>query len=267
MRTDEKSRGGWLQGSSNPAGDKLSGLFQGRHNPAGGKRRRPWDDSRPAGKVIRRKTVKVAASCYSGSNERCGDSCGWAALPDGKWLTVVSDGTGKGEAAARDSASAVNGALGLLKAGMDSDMALQILNLLWTVSNRKERFPTMDLALLDPDTRELFVYKIGAAPTLIMRKTGKFEILTAPAMPMGVTEYAHIPRVSTMVSAGDRIIMMTDGVSDSVRNDTDLNWMQRCLTRIKSRNLQTVCDLLLREAALNYGNNEKDDLTIVIFQL
>jgi len=144
-------------------------------------------------------------------------------------------------------------------------MALQILNLLWSVSNRKERFPTMDVALLDPLTRELFIYKIGAAPTLIMRSTGKFEILTAPAMPMGVTEYAHIPRVATLVSAGDRIIMMTDGISDSRRGDTELQWLRCRMSRLKSRSLKTVCDLIIRESSLNYGSREKDDMTVVAF--
>lgn len=215
-------------------------------------------------RIMRKKQIKIASSFYSGSDERCGDSCGWAKISDGRFAVAVSDGMGKGEAAARDSSRAVNSVISLLKAGMDPEMALQILNLLMSQGNRKERFPTMDLAVLDPGTRELFIYKIGAAPTLIMRATGKSEILTAPAMPMGVTEFTQISSVATLVSAGDRIIMMTDGVYDSMRSDTELKWLGRLLTGIKSRNLQTVCDLMIRGAALNYGSREKDDMTAVL---
>lgn len=352
----------------------------------------------------RQRLPQVAVSCYSGSDERCGDSCGWDMIPSGKNVrfrdsgrelyapddckaeavfgggrddtdfsvsrlaVALSDGMGKGEAAARESERAVNSVLPLLKAGMDPEMALQVLNLLWSMSNRKEMFPTMDLALLDPVSRELVVYKTGAAPTVIVRaprcrpgqqglagpvagsrmkkhlglvaiqrpaaeqpgRTGaclkgagksaacrpelrgqapacsippeQFEIFTAPAAPMGVTEYSEIPSISTLVMPGDLIIMMTDGVADSLRSSSgntehektdsvcsdtgrsasdagtdrtevslcdypELDWLRRLLNRIKSRNLQTICDLIIREAALNYGNREKDDMTVVVIRV
>lgn len=259
----------------------------------------------------RRKLPEIASSCYSGSLERCGDSCGWDLIPkkkcsalsgnkkdnimlnDGKFgvalrdvndgitslgcrvVVALSDGMGKGEPAARESQRAVDSLLPLLKAGMDPEMALQVLNLLWSVSNRKEQFPTMDLALLDPESRELVLYKIGAAPTVIVRaprcRPGplgsippeNIEILTAPAMPMGVSEYSEIPVISTLVMPGDLILMITDGVADSRRSHPELDWLRRLLGRLKSRNLQTICDLIIREAALNYGSREKDDMTIV----
>lgn len=228
---------------------------------------------------IRKKQIRIACSSYSGSKERCGDSCRWAKLPDGKFAAALSDGTGKGEAAFRDSSRAVNSVISLLKAGMDPEMGLQILNLLMSQGNRKERFPTMDLALLDPGTSELYIYKTGAAPTAIVRAPrcrpgltgftppGQIEILTAPAMPMGVTEFAHISSIATMISAGDRIIMMTDGVFDSAPDDTEMKWLGRLLTSIKSRDLQTVCDLIIRGAALNYGDREKDDMTVAVFEV
>lgn len=234
------------------------------------KRRRP-------GIRKRKRQIKVAYSGYSGSDERCGDSCGWAMLPDGKFTVAVSDGMGKGEAAARDSRRAVDSVISLLKAGMDPEMALHILNLLMSQGNRKERFPTMDLAVLDPVTRELYIYKTGAAPTLIMRASRSrtcdfrseppenFEILTVPAMPMGVTEFTDISSVSTLVAPGDRIVMMTDGILDSKRTDPELCWLGKLISRIKSRSLQTVCDLIIRGAALNYGDREKDDMTAVVF--
>jgi stage II sporulation protein E len=227
----------------------------------------------------RQKLPQIASSAYSGSEERCGDNCGWGLLSDGKLAVALSDGMGKGELAACESERAVNSILPLLKAGMDAEMALQVLNLLWAMSNRKEQFPTMDLALLDSVNRELVIYKVGAAPTVVVRaprcRPGPIvseppehiEILAAPAMPMGAAECSEIASVSTLVMPGDRIIMMTDGILDSNRDDLELKWLRRLLTRIKSRNLQIVCDLIIREAALNYGAEEKDDMTVVIFDV
>ncbi len=207
-----------------------------------------------------------AAVSYSGTDERCGDSCGFADLGDGRKVMVLSDGTGKGEAAAKESSRAVNAILGLLKAGMDPELALQVLNLILSMDNRKEHFPTMDLALLDQRSRELYVYKIGASPTMIRRATGHCEIFNAPAMPMGVMGCSSIPCISTLVMPGDLIIMMTDGITDAKRDDPELKWLQRMLGRIKSRASQTVCDLIIREAVLNYGRREKDDMSIILFE-
>lgn len=247
---------------------------------------------RSLSKLRRKKLISVASSNYSGSNERCGDSCLWAMLSDGRFAVALSDGTGKGDLAARESSRAVNSVIALLKAGMDPEMALQILNLLWAVNNRKELFPTMDLAVLDPGSRELKIYKIGAAPTVVLRaprcrpgrygancasvfsdaateagrRSGppeKIEILAAPAVPMGVSEHSEITCVSTLVMPGDRIIMMTDGIADSRRDDPEMQWIRQLVNRIKSRDLQIVSDLIIREAALNYGVREKDDMTVV----
>lgn len=224
-----------------------------------------------SGTALRGSRVKrrnnVAAASYSGSDQRCGDSCGFAVLEDGRKVMALSDGTGKGEIAAKESSRAVNAILGLLRAGMDPELALQVLNLILSMDNRKEHFPTMDLAVLDPESRELHVYKIGASPTIIKRATGHCEIFNAPAMPMGVVEWSRIPCVSTLVMPGDLIIMMTDGITDAKRDDMELKWVQKLLGRIKSRASQTVCDLIIREAALNYGEREKDDMSIMLFEV
>jgi stage II sporulation protein E len=84
---------------------------------------------------------------------------------------------------------------------------------------------------------------------------------------MGVMEYSTIPCVTVSVSSGDQIIMMTDGVVDSMRDDLDLNWLRLLLRRIKSNEPQTVSDLVIRQAAMNYGQREKDDMTVVAFRV
>ena len=108
----------------------------------------------------------------------------------------------------------------------------------------------------------------GSGPGYIVSEPPEsMEILTAPAMPMGVTERREIMCVSTLVMPGDRIIMMTDGVADSKPDDPELHWLRGRLNRIKSRSLQTACDLIIRESAQNYGDREKDDMTVVMISV
>lgn len=217
-------------------------------------------------KVKRRPQQQAASAGYAGSYERCGDCCLWENLPDGKFAIAVSDGMGKGEHAAQESHLAVTSVIKMLKAGLDAELVLKLLNAILMVDTGQERFSTMDLGILDPENGEMHFYKIGAAPTVIKRKD-RVEVLTAPAVPMGVMEGCGIRSVSTIVRPGDQVIMMTDGILDSKREDMDMDWLKKVLARIKSKNPQTVCDLIIREAAANYEEREKDDMTVVSFRV
>ncbi|MBP3384930.1 MAG: SpoIIE family protein phosphatase [Firmicutes bacterium] len=209
---------------------------------------------------------QTASATYSGSFERCGDCCQWEVLPDGKFAIALSDGMGKGEHAARESRLAVTSVIKMLKAGLDPELVLKLLNSILMVDTGQEHFPTMDLGILDQETRELYLYKIGAAPTAIKRKD-KVELLTAHAVPMGVMDHTEVPCVSTIVRPGEQVIMMTDGVIDSRRSDLEMEWLREAVMKIKSRDPQTVCDLILREAAAGYADREKDDMTVAVVRV
>lgn len=208
------------------------------------------------------------AASYSGSSERCGDNYLYVNLPDGRFALALSDGMGKGEAAACESGIAVTSVIKMLQAGLDTELVLRLLNTILMSDTTRERFPTMDLGIYEPDSGEIHFYKIGAAPTVIRRKASvSIEIFSSPAMPMGIAEPEGLHPVSTIVRPGDQIIMMSDGVADSVRGDTELKWLQNLVANIRSRNPQTVCDLIIREASINYGFREKDDMLVTVFNI
>lgn len=216
-------------------------------------------------RAVTKKTIrsqKIADAGYAGSSEQSGDSCDWSNLPNGMFAIALSDGMGKGKEAARESNLAVTSVIKLLKAGLEPDLVLKLLNSILMMDAEKETFSTMDLGIFDPKKREVYFYKIGAAPTLIKRENS-IDVLEAAAMPMGVMETSGIRCISAIVHPGDQIIMMTDGVVDSCREDLELKWLKKALTRMKSKNPQTISDLIIREASENYGNREKDDMTVI----
>lgn len=208
------------------------------------------------------RSQKIASAGYAGSMQQSGDSCEWSVLPDGRFAIALSDGMGKGEEAARESNLAVTSVIKLLKAGLEPELVLKLMNAILLMDTEKETFSTMDLGILDSKQGEMHFYKIGAAPTLIKRKE-RIDVLEMPAMPMGVVESENVHCVSAVVHPGDQIIMMTDGVVDSCREDLELKWLKKALHRIKSGNPQTISDLLIREASENYGTREKDDMTVI----
>ena len=82
-------------------------------------------------------------------------------------------------------------------------------------------------------------------------------------MPMGIVDGLKIDYVTVSLNQGDQVIMISDGVTDSKREDLSMEWLQETIGGIKSKDPQTMCDLIMNRAVENYGLKEKDDLTVL----
>ncbi|MEG2323336.1 MAG: SpoIIE family protein phosphatase [Anaerovoracaceae bacterium] len=191
-----------------------------------------------------------------------GDSSMWEDLEDGRFAMVISDGMGKGEKAAAESTLAVATMIKLLKAGLEPEMVLKLLNSILLLRSKDEIFATIDLAILDKNSGKVRFYKIGGATTFIKRGNG-VETVKMSAMPMGIVDGLNINYVSVSLRGGDEIIMVSDGIIDSDREDMQMDWLKETISGIRSKDPQTMCDLVMNKAVENYGLREKDDLTVL----
>ena len=204
---------------------------------------------------------------YAGEQGVSGDSVLWEELPDGNFVIVLSDGMGKGRTAAAESSLAVTTVIQLLKAGLDAELVLKLLNSILLLNAEKEVFSTIDLGILNQKTGKMKFYKIGAAPTFIKRQNKQVESLNVSALPMGIVEGIHIDYVETSLSPGDQVILISDGVTDSKREDAEMKWLTETIMGIRSKDPQTMCDLIMNRAVENYGLREKDDLTVATVRM
>lgn len=206
--------------------------------------------------------IGVGVSGYA--KERCvsGDSFICADLKDGDYMIALSDGMGKGESASRESALTITSLYNLMKAGFDVELALRTINSLLLFKSTEEIFSTVDLGLFNKVTGKLKLFKIGAAATFIKRG-GKVETIKVSALPMGIVDSIRINHIELQAKRGDEIIIVSDGITEADRADGQMEWIRETIEQIRSKDPQTMSDLIINKAVERYGLKEKDDMTVI----
>jgi len=223
-----------------------------------------WQISRQGRKAARKESYKfnvnIAVSQCAASGAINGDCCGWQDIGDGRVVMVVSDGMGKGKKAAAESLMVTRTMISLLKTGVTVDLALKMINTIMLMKEDEDSYATLDMVTVDKVTGRAKFYKIGAAPTLIRRKSNVEEVKLS-AVPLGIVNGLKVRYVETTLKKDDWIIMMSDGVSDSGGK------IRETAADIRSQDPQTMSDLIMNRAADSYIGRERDDLTVMVARI
>ncbi|QOX65373.1 SpoIIE family protein phosphatase [Anoxybacterium hadale] len=206
--------------------------------------------------------VRVGVSGYAKERNISGDSYICADLKEGDYMIALSDGMGKGESASRESALTITSLYNLMKAGFDVELALKTINSLLLFKSTEEIFSTVDLGLFNKYTGKLKLFKIGAAATFIKRGD-KVETVKVSALPMGIVDSIRINHIEFQARKGDEIIIVSDGITEADRNDGQMDWIRETISAIRSKDPQTMSDLIINKAVERYGIKEKDDMTVI----
>ena len=206
--------------------------------------------------------IRVGVSGYAKERNISGDSYICADLKNGEYMIALSDGMGKGESASRESALTITSLYNLMKAGFDVELALRTINSLLLFKSTEEIFSTVDLGLFNKVTGKMKFFKIGAAATFIKRG-GKVETIKVSALPMGIVDSIRISHIELQARRGDEIIIVSDGITEADRSDGQMEWIKETIGNIRSRDPQTMSDLIINKAVERYGLKEKDDMTVI----
>jgi Serine phosphatase RsbU, regulator of sigma subunit len=206
--------------------------------------------------------IRVGVSGYAKERNISGDSYICADLKEGDYMIALSDGMGKGESASRESALTITSLYNLMKAGFDVELALKTINSLLLFKSTEEIFSTVDLGLFNKETGKIKLFKIGAAATFIKRGD-KVETIKVSALPMGIVDSIRISHIEVQARRGDEIIIVSDGITEADRTDGQMDWIRETIENIKSKDPQTMSDLIINKAVERYGLKEKDDMTVI----
>lgn len=233
--------------------------------------------------------VGYAAAAAAGISGDTAASCG---LPGGSRALILSDGMGTGIKAAAGSRLVVRRLVKNLKAGMPVAAAIKDVNrymIKQTEASSLKRsggtdfaatqrgnseysdedFATVDLTVIDRQSRRARFYKMGAATSFVMRQ-GRVRRIKSAALPVGIIPKLRLTHISAVLREGDIIVMVSDGITDADRSDPEACWLcdylsqtiykDYCSTgRLSAR--QLAADILA-EAQTRYGGRERDDLTV-----
>ncbi len=217
----------------------------------------------------------AAGELEENGTEICGDTVFSCRLPDGSRAVILCDGMGHGKEAAAESRAAAGLLRRLLKQGIPSARAIKEVNrLLLQKSSQKEIYATVDLAVIGQSDRRAKFYKMGAAPSYIIRGR-RIRRISQPALPVGILPEIRLTHVSARLSAGDIIVMMSDGICDSGWRCSDgADWVESFLNDLTSGvregrkhalpgPRQLAAALLARAQERNRGV-EMDDATVAV---
>lgn len=215
-------------------------------------------------KNIKRIKIRTyAAAAVKDGSEVSGDSYAYAGRAD-KYYTVLCDGIGSGKEAYSES----NGAVGLLSKFIYTDFSeeqiLRTLNSILMIKLGDERFVTFDFNIIDYSSRELRVYKAGAAPTYIV-SSRNVDKISGKSLPLGILNNFEYSSFKKKVEVGDMIIMVSDGIIDSIGLDEKKS-LDKYIELIINKDPQTIANSILGYA-LRGQETVMDDMTVLVTKI
>lgn len=187
----------------------------------------------------------------------CGDSYNYFYDGKGRAVIVLSDGMGAGGRAAVDSAMATGLISRLVKAGFGYDSSLKILNSSMLFKSTDESLATVDISCIDLFTGQIELLKAGAAPTII-RRSGIAGKAQSTSLPAGILREVGFDKATVKIHAGDIVLMMSDGVSDS-----GTQWIYDELECWGNGTAQSLSERIANEARRRRSDGHEDDITVM----
>ncbi len=184
-------------------------------------------------------------------------------LQDLRKLTVISDGVGSGEDAAKSSSAVINILERLLSGGFNEEKAIEIVNSIVKLKGDDELYSTLDAAIINEKDGECFFIKLGAAPTYLI-ENGKVITITSTTIPVGLVDNTDYIPICKKLDQGDFIIQVSDGViPDDI--DPNSNYLKNYLSTCDiTKSAKVIAQEIKEVLYLNNGGVLDDDATIIV---
>jgi stage II sporulation protein E len=191
-----------------------------------------------------------------------GDNFSILRMETGEFMVALSDGMGTGAAAGEESETVMSLLEQMIEAGFKAETAIRLINSSLVLNSEKQTFSTIDMSIINLFSGICEFIKIGAAPAFIKRE-GWVETITSTTLPIGMFGSVDYDTVSKKLYEGDIIVMMTDGVLDSIDAENKEAFIEQLLLETKSCNPQEIANRIL-ECALSQSNYVPiDDMTVI----
>lgn len=179
-------------------------------------------------------------------------------------LTVMlSDGTGSGEQAAKDSGRVLDLMEKLLEAGYGAEAAAEMVNTALFAAAEDENHPTLDICCINLYSGECEFRKAGGAASFLKRE-GTAEQLAAGSLPLGLFQQTKIQPIARSLQDGDYLFMMSDGVIDAFSGQGYESAVQEAVADMQEQNPGELAERLLRLALFAAGGRVRDDMTVAV---
>lgn len=194
--------------------------------------------------------------------EVSGDNFSFMTLDNGEMVMTLADGMGCGQEAYAESESVVDLLEQFMEAGFSEKSAIRLINSILVLKSSRQSFSTLDMSIINLYTGMCEFIKFGASTTFIKRD-GWVEAIQSTSLPVGVLNQMEMDDVTKKLYDGDLIIMVSDGIMDSIKADNAEKYMEDILMGIKSRNPKEISNLVLERVTEQSKEPVTDDMTVL----
>ena len=208
-------------------------------------------------------TIEYGVYQVSRQKEKnCGDYYDSFTDKKGFAYIVLSDGMGSGGRARIDSAFACNMLIKLLRAGVNINAAIEIINNSLLVKSADESFATLDVCRIDLYSGNVELYKAGSAPSYIScnRRVVKAN---SKGLPVGINHRPVYERQTFTIGNRDLIIMASDGAELSER------WLEQELRKNEwgKEDMNGFAETIATAAKYSSDKEREDDISVIAVKL
>ena len=196
--------------------------------------------------------AEIGSAKVNGSEDTSGDFGTVFRDGFGNLSILLSDGMGSGARAAVESCMTVSVIARMMRAGLGSEAAVRLVNLLLLAKSSEECFSTVDLLTINMFSGKAELTKLGAAQTFI-KTNGTVKTVESWSIPVGIVSSVEINNRSVQLSDGDQAVMITDGICEE------------CFPRVRELMLsigvtaQDCAERIIDAAENFHGNNNKKE--------
>ncbi len=200
----------------------------------------------------------------------CGDYYDFVPMDGGRLCIAIGDVSGHGFGPALLMAETRAYLRSLAKATTDLEWIMQRLNAFLHEDTEDERFVTLMLVVLDPQSRSLVYSSAGHVPGFLLdRSASTRQVLESTGIPLGIFPEASFASSGEIPLAdGDLLILLTDGATEAQDADGEFFEHDRIVRVVSGLNRQPshriVAGLRRAIASFTPTGRPSDDVTAVV---
>jgi len=211
------------------------------------------------------------AHLFHPADEVGGDYYDILPLKDGAWLICVADVTGHGIPAAMSAAMLKTLLLQAAESHTSPAELLDVVNRRFATVSLLGDFVSMILLRIEPQAGRLQYASAGHEPGWLISSNENQRELPSTGLLLGIDEQAAWEEVTIETTVGDRLIILTDGVSETFNPQGEMFGRNRLFNLLTESQKLTTKQTVRRidEALAAYRGKapQHDDVTAVLIEL
>ena len=194
-------------------------------------------------------------------NQINGDNFLIKEFDNGRFISVISDGMGKGYNAFYESSTTLKLVETVVSLDLDSITSLEILNTFYAIQDYLERYATLDFLEINRYKLSARFFKMGASTSYLVKANGTVAKIENKNLPFGIEE--GVEESEHQLEDNDVIIMTSDGVLESIADEPKVEYV---LQQVKDLSPQKIVHELIN-FSLNNNLTNTDDMTIIALKI